>query len=96
MILTAKLAAAPGFACYLRQGLSLWSSLADVYHLTLAGFEQVHTSLSPLPSFQLFSNYYFEIYLFYVCVSFVCIYVCAPWACLVSLEARRDHWISWN
>ena len=35
-------------------------------------------------------------HLIHVYGCFVCIYICAPHACLVTLEARRGHWMSWN
>jgi hypothetical protein len=34
--------------------------------------------------------------LFYVYECLVLMYVCTPCVCLVSVEARRGHWIPWN
>lgn len=31
-----------------------------------------------------------------VCISFFCMYICVPLACLVLAEARIEHQIPWN
>lgn len=36
------------------------------------------------------------ILLFYVLATFVCVYACAPKACLVQTEVRRRHQIAWD
>lgn len=33
---------------------------------------------------------------YFMCMSLVCMFVCAPWASLVPVETRRWFWIPWN
>lgn len=40
------------------------------------------------------SKIYLFLFRMYKC--FVCIYVCAPYACLVSTEVRSRLWIPWH
>lgn len=42
------------------------------------------------------SDFYFILLYFHVCGHFACMDVCEPSVFLVSVEARRGHWISFS